>query len=84
MLISDCAVQLRKVCEGIQNLSTNVNGQGAGQATLQAAGYNTADATTALAAISYLNTMAALYYGSAAQPTAFNFNNQLSQYWGGR
>jgi hypothetical protein len=34
--------------------------------------------------ISYLNTMAAIYFGTAAQPSPFNFNNQLSEVWAGR
>jgi hypothetical protein len=81
--ITNYSLQLRNLLTSISQLSMNVNGQGTGQATLVAAGYSSTDATTALAAISYLNTIAALYFGTATQATTFNFNNQLSVYWGG-
>lgn len=82
--ITDLAVQARKVMQAIVNLSVNVNGQGDGAAFLEAAGYNADDAATAQNAISYLNTVAGVYFGTAAQPTEFNFNQQLSQYWAGQ
>lgn len=83
-LITNLALALRNTAVAIQNLSMNVNGQATGLATLEAAGYDTANAQTALNAISYLNTVAEVYFGAATQLTAFNFNNELSQYWGGQ
>jgi hypothetical protein len=83
-LISQYAVQMRVLMTAIQDLSQNVNGQGAGLATLEAAGYDSTDAATALTAIGYLNTPAAIYFGTATQTSDFNFNQELSQYWGGQ
>jgi hypothetical protein len=68
----------------VKNLSTWINGQGTGLATLEALGYSAADAQTALNMISSLNTMAGVYFGTATQATAFNFDNQLSQMWAGQ
>jgi hypothetical protein len=81
--ISLLAVQLRDVMQAISNLSMNVNGQGAGLAFLEAAGYTNTDAPVALAAISYLNTMAGVYFGTASQSSDYNFDQQLSQFWAG-
>jgi hypothetical protein len=83
-LISSYAVQLRNLMQNIQYLSANVNGQGNGQAVLEAAGYDNADASVALSAIAYLNTIAGVVNGTATQATDFDFNNELSQYWGGQ
>lgn len=84
MQLTALAIQMRKVMQSAADLSTYVNGQGNGQATLQALGYSAADATSALSMISYLNTVASVYFGTAAQATAFNFNQELSQLWAGQ
>jgi hypothetical protein len=34
--------------------------------------------------ISYLNTVAGVYFGTATQGSQFNFDQQLSEVWGGR
>jgi hypothetical protein len=83
-LITSAAVQMRKAMDAAANLSLQVNGQGDGQAVLEASGYDTNDATAALGAIGYLNTVAQLYLGGATQPSEFNFDQELSQYWGGQ
>jgi hypothetical protein len=78
----------------IANLNLSVNGQGQGLNYLISIGYSNtpnaenpggvSDAALALSTISYLNTVAAVYFGTAAQTPAFNFNNQLSQVWAGQ
>lgn len=93
-IITALAVQLRDTCRSIYNLNRNVNGQGAGLAYLQSLGYSStanpanpggvSDAALALSIISYLNTVAAVYFGAATQGTAFDFDQQLSEVWGGR
>jgi len=40
------------------------------------------DAAAFIYAANVLNTVAALYYGTAAQPDAFNFDNALASTWG--
>lgn len=82
--ITALAVQVRKLMRAVANLSMNVNGQGNGIAMLEAAGYSAADAAMAQSAISYLNTIAGVYFGTATQATDFNFDQELSQYWAGQ
>ena len=87
-------MQLRNVMTEIHNLDLSVNGQGAGLAYLESIGFGSApnpanpggdsDAAYALSVISYENTVAQVYFGTAAQPTEFNFNQQLSSVWAGR
>jgi hypothetical protein len=90
-LISNLSVNIRNLMQSAVNLSTWVNGQGDGQTFLESLGYDSGDATTALAAIAYLSTVAGCYYGTVQQggtggtgATTFNFNQELSQYWGGQ
>lgn len=93
-LITSLAVNLRDVARRVYNLNLAVNGQGTGLAYLQSLGYsNTAnpanpggisDAAQALAMISYLNTVAGVYFGTATQGSAFSFDQELSQVWAGQ
>jgi len=48
-----------------------------GQAGLVTAGFASADATSFTNMVSYLNTIAGVYQGTAAQTPAFNFDNAL-------
>lgn len=89
--ITNLSVGLRNLTQQIANLSLYINGQGTGLATLETLGYDSTDAAAALTAISYLNTVAQIYYGNLQQggtggtgATAFNFNQELSQYWAGQ
>jgi hypothetical protein len=93
-IMSSLAVQMRDVMRQVYNLNLAVNGQGAGLAYLVSIGYsNTAnpanpgsvsDAQLALNMISYLNTLAGVYFGTATQSPAYNFDQQLSMLWAGR
>ena len=93
-IITALAVQLRNVMRQVYNLNQAVNGQGAGLAYLESIGYSGAanpanpggvsDADLALSMISYLNTMAGVYFGTATQATQFSFDQELSQVWAGR
>ena len=88
------AVGMRDLMQNVVNLSTWINGQGNGLAYLEELGYSStpdpsnpgsvSDAQMALNLIAYLNTVAAVYFGTATQGTTFNFNNELSQLWNGR
>jgi|SRR5579872_5587013 len=82
--LTGLAVQMRNVMQQISNLSTNVNGQAQGLSFLESIGYDTADAQLAQNLISYMNTVAGVYYGTAVQATEFDFNQELSQLWGGQ
>ena len=47
-------------------------------------GTRLSDSQLALSMISYLNTVAGVYFGTAAQTPAYNFDQQLSSLWAGR
>ena len=93
-IITALAVRLRDTCRQISNLSVAVNGQGQGLAYLESIGYSStanpanpggiSDAQYAQNMISYLNTVSAVYFGTATQGSEFNFNQQLSMVWAGR
>jgi hypothetical protein len=93
-LLTSFAVQMRELMHAIHNLNIQVNGQNAGLAFMVAAGYGNAansnnpggvsDAQYALNILSYLNTQAGVYYGSATQATTFNFENATAPVWGGK
>jgi hypothetical protein len=92
--LTDLAISLRSTCERITQQSMGVNGQGQGLAYLESIGFSNvanpsnpngvSDAQYAMDMLSYLNTVASIYYGTAAQPSTFNFHQELSQIWGGR
>ena len=93
-IITALAVNMRNVMQQVADLDLAVNGQGAGLAYLESTGYSgtanpanpggVSDAQLAQNTISYLHTVAAVYFGTAAQTPAFNFNQQLSAVWAGR
>jgi hypothetical protein len=93
-IITALAVRVRDTMRQISNLNEAVNGQAQGLAYLESIGFDAApnpanpggvsDAELALSMIGYLNTVSALYFGTAAQPDPFNFDQELSQVWGGQ
>jgi hypothetical protein len=93
-IMSSLAVQMRDVMRQVYNLNLTVNGQGQGLAYLQSIGYpstpnpanpgGVSDAQLALNMIAYLNTVAGVYFGTAVQTPAYNFDQQLSSLWAGR
>ena len=92
-IITSLAVQLRNVMQEIRNLDLSVNGQGQGLAYLESIGFSSgpnpanpggeSDAALAQTTISYLHTVAQVYFGAAAQSPAYNFDQQLSSVWAG-
>jgi hypothetical protein len=93
-IITAFAVRLRDLMRNISNLNLAVNGQAQGLAYLESIGYSAApdpanpggvsDAELAQNMIGYLNTVSAIYHGTATQPDTFNFDQQLSEVWGGQ
>jgi hypothetical protein len=89
--ISQFATQMRDLMQQVVNLSMSVNGQNAGLAYLESVGFSStansanpggvSDAQYALNMINYMNTVASVYFGGAAQTPPFNFNQELSQMW---
>lgn len=93
-ILTALAVRLRDDMRQIYNLNQAVNGQGQGLAYLESIGYSAADnpdnpggvsdAALALSVLSYLNTVAGVYFGTATQGSEFNFDQQLSMVWAGQ
>jgi hypothetical protein len=84
--LGDLAVRLRQWAFDAGNMHTPIASLGADDPTriaaLQTLGYSEPDAAEALRLANVLWTVAALYYGQAAQPTPYNFDDDLSKLWG--
>jgi hypothetical protein len=80
------ATDLRDWARRANQFHTAIDGMGAddpSRATaLVALGFTQADATNLVYLANVLNTVAAIYYGTAAQTPAFNFDSALSPLWG--
>jgi hypothetical protein len=93
-ILSNLTVNYRKLAQLAANVSIEVNGQGAGLAFLQSIGYsNTAnpanpggisDAAWALQLVNYFNTVAGVWFGTATQTPAFNYNVVSAPLWAGQ
>jgi len=79
--IGSLALQMRNACRAGVEFQEWILTLGA--SGLEALGFSSADATTALNMASYLNTMGAVFFGTAAQTPAFNFDNALAGLYGG-
>lgn len=86
------AVQLRQIMSTVNARWTFVNNGAAGAAVdvLAAIGYDNTNATSpggltdaayAEYVLNQLHTMAAIYYGQAAQPSVYDFDNALAPMW---
>jgi hypothetical protein len=86
--MTQLANSLRKIMEQLTDFALQINNMG--QSGLETAGYDAADATTALQLVGYMTSVTQVYYGLLQQGGSggngaieFNFNNALSQLWGG-
>jgi hypothetical protein len=78
------ALALRNDCQSVINLFEFVNAAGGGEgldAGFTALGFASGDATTASTLLSYMNTIAGVYAGTATQGSEFNFANALAVLW---
>ena len=80
--LSGAAVQLRNAMFAAQQLAVFANAEGL--AGLELIGFAAADATAFLSMVSYMNTVAGVYYGTATQGSGFNFDNALAELRGGQ
>lgn len=81
-LLSAYSVQLRQLMDVIRVYNQFVGNLGT--AGLEAIGYDSTDAAALVSAAAILNTVSALYYGTATQATAYDFDNALAPYWAGQ
>jgi len=80
--LGQIAVNLRNDCQIALNFFENVNALGV--AGLQGIGFSAADAQAFFNAANYLQTVAQVYFGTAAQTPAFNFDTALAAARGGQ
>lgn len=78
------ALQLRDLLRNISNFAEWCNGLGGLAGFETAFGLSPADAQTMMNMISYMNTVAGVYQGTATQASEFDFDNALSVLWGGQ
>lgn len=93
-ILSSLAVNFRNLAQQAANLSIEINGQGTGLAVLQSLGYSNtpnpanpggiSDAAWALQLVNYFNTVAGVWFGTATQTPAFNYNTVSAPLWAGR
>jgi hypothetical protein len=93
-ILSNLAVNFRNLAQLAANLSIEVNGQGQGLAFLQSVGYSNtpnpanpggiSDAAWALQLVTYFNSLAGVWFGTATQTPAFNYNTVSAPLWAGR
>jgi hypothetical protein len=77
-MLSNYVSQMNKLCSQITQLQSYVVGAGAAGLQALPVPFTAADAASYVQAVNYLNTMAALWYGTAGQATAYNFQNQMN------
>ena len=93
-ILTNLAVNYRKLSQLAANVSIEVTGQGQGLAYLQSIGYSNtpnpanpggiSDAAWALQLVNYFNTVAGVWFGTATQTPAFNYNTVSAPLWAGQ
>lgn len=93
-ILSNLAVNFRNLSQQAVNLGIEVNGQGQGLAFLESTGYSStpnpvnpggiSDAAWALQLVNYFNTVAGVWFGTATQTPAFNYNVVSAPLWAGQ
>jgi hypothetical protein len=80
--LSSYAVQLRNPCEQLGDFNLFI--AQLGMTGLVGLGFAAADAANVIVQAAVLNTIAALYEGTATQAAEFDFNNALAPLWAGQ
>lgn len=80
--LGQIAVNLRNACAAAQAFDQQISVLGA--AGLEAVGFTAADAASLVQAAGFMNQVAAVYYGQAAQGTVSNFDSALAPARGGQ
>jgi hypothetical protein len=76
------AIQLRNVCQDMKNFQEWI--LTLGETGLDQLGFTPADATSILNAVSYMNTISSVFFGTGTQGTVFDFDNALAALYGGQ
>lgn len=80
--LTGVALRLRDVCRDIANLNQQIGNLGT--SGLIALGTDSPTATDMVNSAAQMNTVAAVYFGTATQATTFDFNDACSSLWGGQ
>jgi len=80
--LTSYSVALRTLCQNISNLNQYVGNMGT--AGLELAGYDAADAASVINFAAILNTVPAVFFGTATQATQYNFSNALAPLYAGQ
>jgi hypothetical protein len=80
--LTGLALQMRNLAQQIMNLQQYVVAEGT--AGLETLGFDSADATNYMTMLSYLDTIAQVFYGTATQPSEYNFANAVCGLWAGQ
>ena len=93
-ILTSLAVSFRDLAQQAANLAIEVTGQGQGLAFLESAGYSNdpnpanpggiSDAAWALQLVDYFSNVSGVWFGTATQASAFNYNNASAPLWGGQ
>jgi len=76
--LGQVVANLRNACTAARNFQNQITGLGT--AGLVAGGFTSDDATAMVDAANYANTIAAVFFGTAAQTPAFDFDTELAGY----
>lgn len=79
--LSNFAVQIRNDMQSVQTWAQFVVNQGT--AGLEVIGYDSADAATLVTLADYFLNIAGVFFGTATQASAFNYENALLPYTAG-
>jgi hypothetical protein len=77
-MLSSYVSQMNKLCAQIAQLQSYIVATGVTGLEALSVPFTAADASSYVQAVNYLNTMAALWYGTAGQATPYNFQNQMN------
>ena len=80
--LGNIAITLRNSCQQSADFFEGINALGT--SGLQGIGFTSGDATAFFNACNYMQTVSAVYYGTAAQTPAFSFDSALAAARGGQ
>jgi hypothetical protein len=80
--LSNYATQMRNLMQQVQEFNLEV--AALGTTGLETVGFNATDAANVVSTAAIMNTVSAVYFGTATQATLYNFNNALAGLWAGQ
>lgn len=81
--LTNLAVGMRNLMVSVQQAYEFVSASG-GVTFLEGLGYTSADASSVMTYLGYMNGIAAVYFGTGTQVSVSNFNASLAVLWAGQ